>query len=292
MNENLALAKYTPVLLPMKRILNDHQFNCRGRFSRDECRELAGSIKRNGLDVPVQVRPIDHPEYDHQMVSGHRRFVAMDLNGETVIPAIIRTDLNHDDDARDANLRENIERLDLSLMQEAKALTFYFEKGYSDSQISARFNKSDGWVATRRRVIDMPFFVQQEVEKKTINSGHINQLWAFRHDPEKLSDMIRRVKEMVEKGERSTVLKKDANVVDFARAKKPKQVDLNAMLEVIARQFTRQLPDDEFFAHRLLAWTAGYISEAELYTSMELECNRLGLVFEPSPEIKKMLKGV
>ena len=72
-------------------------------------KELAQSIKNNGLLNPVIVRPKTNGRYE--MISGHRRLEAMKLNGETKIPATVK-ELSNDDAIIymvDSNIqRENI----------------------------------------------------------------------------------------------------------------------------------------------------------------------------------------
>ena len=286
--------KYVVTLLEMKRIFCDSDFNCRGRIDLATCYELAEDIKERGLDFPIHVRPYDKkPGFDFQIVSGHRRFTAFKINKAEVVPAVIRTDLGDEVDAREANLRENIQRTDLTLLQEAEAISFFVISGYNSNQIAKKLGKSTGWVEPRRRLMQLPEFVRTAANDGVVTQNHINQMWNYRDDPAKLSDMIRMIKERSEKGERAIVIKEDVKIVDFAKVRRPKPHEIEEFLMVVASNITNKLPDDqECFGHQVGSWTAGYASMVQVYCALRRECARLGLPFNPPADIKKIMDSI
>lgn len=285
-------ARYQVQPIKVARTKCDHSFNCRGRISRDDCVELARDIKENGLDFPIHVQPYSEGDYDFRIISGHRRFTAFQINGEDTIPAVVRVDLADEIEAREANLRENIQRSDLNIVQEADAISFFIVKGYNVTQVAEKIGKSNGWVEVRRRLVHLPEFVRRAAQEGTVNQGHINQLWKYRNDSEKMSELIRRIKEKAEQGERAIVIREEVQIEDFAKVRRPKPHELNDFLEVVAGMVTNKLDQPEYFAHRILSWCAGYISQAQLYVSLRRECERLGLPFTPPSDVKKILDGV
>lgn len=291
---SIDLSKYVVTPLEMKRIFCDSDFNCRGRIDLATCYELAEDIKERGLDFPIHVRPYTlKPGFDFQIVSGHRRFTAFKINKSEMVPAVVRTDLADEVNAREANLRENIQRTDLTILQEAEAISFFITAGYNVNQIAKKLGKTPGWVEPRRKLMHLPEFVRQAAADKVVNQNHINQMWAYRDQPEKLSEMIRTIKERSEKGERSIVIKEDVKIIDFAKVRRPKPHEIEEFLMVIASCITNKLPDElECFGHQVGSWAAGYSSLVQVYCALRKECARLGLAFNPPPDVKKIMDSI
>lgn len=291
---NFDMSRYTTTIIPLDRIFCDHEFNCRGRFSRSDCEGLKDSVADKGLEFPIHVqRYTENPEkYDYRIVSGHRRWTACKMLGWTEIPAIIREDLVDDVAAKDANLIENLQRTNLNMVQEADALSFYVMKGYSVNQIAERLNMSNGWVEVRRRLSRLPDFVRREAEKGIVNQNHIHQLWAHRDNPEKMSEMIRTLKERKEKGERVVVIKEDVKLEDFVRVRRPKPHEIQHFMVNFASMVTNKIEEDEHFAHRVMAWVMGHISEAQVWGALKRECARLNLPFTPPADVQRIFDNV
>lgn len=294
MSQTIDMSRYVVVPTPMKKIYLDHDFNCRGRIAKSECMDLARDIKENGLDFPIHVHPYTHPtnpEIEFRVVSGHCRFTAFEINGEDTIPAVVRYDLKSEEDVRGANLRENVQRRDLNVLQEADAIQWYVEKGYNSNQIANITGKSPGWVEIRRKVKQLPDVIQVAAREGTIKQTHINQLWENRGDHAKMMEMLRIIKERVEMGMKAVVIKEDIKLADFVAVRRPKPHEVESFMEVVANCVTNKLDQPEYFAHRTLAWAAGNISLLNVYVSLREECKRLGLPFNPPPDVKKILNG-
>ena len=109
-------------------------------------KELAESIKANGLLQPVLCRPVGKR---FELLAGERRFVAHQMLGETEIMAIV-ADLD-DDAALDATITENMQREDLTPLEEARGVASLLAwRGVDD--VAARLGKSQGWVRRRARL--------------------------------------------------------------------------------------------------------------------------------------------
>lgn len=288
----LDLSKYETQKIPTTEILCDPTFNCRGFVSPQSCLDLKNSIAEDGLDFPIQIQLWDKsPLHKYRIVSGHCRYTACRMLGWKEIPAIIRV-FKDEAEARSANLRENIQRRDLNLLQEAEAVSWFYTAGYNISQIAAKTGKSNGWVEVRRKLMHLPDMVKRAAEDKIITQSHINQLWEHRDNPEKLSTVLRTIKERAETGEKAIVVKEDVKLADFTKAKRPKPNEVNDFLNVLASNITFKIDQPEYFPARVLAWVMGNISPAQLYVSMKRECERLGLPFSPPPDIKKIFDGI
>lgn len=81
------------MIIPLEDIqeFKDHPFQVR---MDEDMLKLKDSITENGVLIPVLVRPNPSGK-GYEMVSGHRRLKASDLNGIKEIPAIVR-DLTDD----------------------------------------------------------------------------------------------------------------------------------------------------------------------------------------------------
>jgi len=59
-------------------------------YSTDKLQSLAESIKEQGVIVPILVRPIEHKDYDYEIIAGHNRVEGSKLAGNRNIPCMIR----------------------------------------------------------------------------------------------------------------------------------------------------------------------------------------------------------
>src|SRR6185295_6118043 len=109
--------------LPISEI-GPNPFQPRTRFADESLQELADSIKSSGVLQPVLVRKIGPGDY--QLVAGERRMRAAHLAGLVRVPAIVR-ELD-DRSTMEIALIENIQREDLSPIDEARAYQQLIEK--------------------------------------------------------------------------------------------------------------------------------------------------------------------
>jgi len=118
-------------------------------------RELAQSIKGHGLLQPVVCRdtsldgPMGYSER-YELLAGRRRFEAHKLLGAETILAIVR-DLS-DQDAIEVTVLENLQREDLTPIEEARGVASMMAGGHSLDAIADKMGKSRSWVARRASV--------------------------------------------------------------------------------------------------------------------------------------------
>ena len=103
--------------LPIDRIVRG-RYQPRQDLREDSLRELAESIRAQGIVQPVVVRPSDDGRYE--LIAGERRWRAAQLAGLSEVPAVIRA--ASDRAAIAMALIENIQREDLNPLEEALAL--------------------------------------------------------------------------------------------------------------------------------------------------------------------------
>ena len=120
--------------------------NPRRRFDEAFLKELAASIRTNGVLTPLLVRP---KEERLEIVFGEQRYRAAQIAESATVPVRIRE--MTDAQVLEAQLVENLQRRDVHPMEEAqgfKALLDLEEPKYSIELIAARTGKSPTFVTT------------------------------------------------------------------------------------------------------------------------------------------------
>ena len=159
------------VEIPIKDIRsNPHQ--PREYFDEEALRELAGSIKDHGIIEPIIVKK-SIKGYD--LVAGERRTKAAGIAGLETIPAIIR-DFT-DQQMMEIALIENIQREDLSPIEEAQAYKNYIDAtGLTQEEVANKFGKSRSYITNLLGLLSLPKYVQKEVINGTISMSHARVL--------------------------------------------------------------------------------------------------------------------
>jgi ParB/RepB/Spo0J family partition protein len=112
--------------------------------------KLAASIEAQGLMHAIVVRNSPYDNLRFELVSGERRWRAYQLKNWTMIPASIR-ELT-DAEAHDMTASENLNREDLSLIEEAESVQVLLDDGRSAKEVADRIGRSESWVLKRARL--------------------------------------------------------------------------------------------------------------------------------------------
>ena len=172
----------------------------RGRYQprvdmrQESLRELADSIRAQGLVQPIIVRPLGTPqvgaETRYEIVAGERRWRAAQLAGLDAIPALVRD--MPDRAAIAVGLIENMQREDLNPLEEAGALRRLVDEfEMTHAEAAGAVGRSRASVTNLMRLLELPDEVKQMVEARALNMGHARALLAL-EDPETLVDLARR----------------------------------------------------------------------------------------------------
>lgn len=121
------------------------------RKSLGDITELAESIRAKGIIEPIVGRPI--PD-GYEIVCGHRRAAAAKAAGLATVPVLVR-ELD-DDQVLDLQLAENIDRADLSPLEEAEAYALRLERGQSVQHVADRIGRTPAYVAQRLKLLELP----------------------------------------------------------------------------------------------------------------------------------------
>ena len=152
-------------------LLSESKTNPRRIFEDAALKELAASIRSQGVLSPLLVRPLT--EHGFEIVAGARRFRAAQMAESETVPVRI-VDLT-DAQALEAQLIENLQRKDVHPMEEAqgfRALLNLDEPKYTVEQIAAKMGKSPAYVTTRLKLTDLAPVVVEAFYAEEIGVGH------------------------------------------------------------------------------------------------------------------------
>lgn len=259
--------------IPISKIFNDTNFNCRGHITPLDVKDLADDIRDNGLQFPIAVQPrfdvtdLDE-EYDFRIIAGHRRYMAHKILGLETIPAMVRSGLT-EVEARLMNLSENLKRKELNIKQEAEAVRHLRMLLLTQEDIASKLGQSRTWVQIRLHLLRLPEEIQDEAAAGFLNQTHIRQLHAMK-DKDSQFDAVRKIKVAKEKGNGAVIIgKKPQEDPDKAKRQNPKAV--RDLMAIFASQGFHGL-------HlRCLAWTNGAITTRALFEDIRVEAVRAGI---------------
>ncbi len=155
----------------------------RKNFSENGLEELAKSIEQNGIIQPILVRPMSDGSY--QLIAGERRWRAARMAGLHEVPVTIRE--MSDEEASVFALIENLQREDLSPVEEAEGLKSLIESyGFTQEEAADRVGKSRTAVTNTLRLLKLPSPVLQILGEGKITAGHARALLGLDDEKEML----------------------------------------------------------------------------------------------------------
>lgn len=179
-----------------------NRFQPRIRFDEEKLEELAESIGKYGVIQPIVVRPIGNK---FEIIAGERRYKASKLANKSTIPAII-VNLS-DKDSEEIALLENIQRQQLSPIEEAVSYKRILDMGYiTQEQLAKKLGKSQSTIANKIRLLNLDDEVQSYLLNNKISERHARSLLRI-PDKEKQVAMLHRIVE-----ERLTVKQTDKEI--------------------------------------------------------------------------------
>jgi ParB family chromosome partitioning protein len=153
------------------------QYQPRIDMHEDSLRDLAESIRAQGVVQPIVVRAVGHSngETRYEIVAGERRWRAAQLAGLATVPALVR-DIP-DEAAVAVALIENIQRENLNPMEEARSLSLLvtrFEMTHAEA--AEAVGRSRAAVSNLLRLLDLPEAVSRLLESGALDMGHARAL--------------------------------------------------------------------------------------------------------------------
>lgn len=142
--------------------IDGNPYQTRGKIEEEELKELADSIRANGVIQPIVVRPGKDGRY--VLITGSRRTAASHLAGKTKIPAIVRH--VSDQQAAEMTIVENLQRQDLNCYEQATAFARLSQKfNLTQEQIGQRVGIDRSTVSNYMRLLKLPMDVQLMLQK-------------------------------------------------------------------------------------------------------------------------------
>ena len=278
---NQDISNYGVHLLQMSEIYSDNDFNCRGRIMPYDVAALAKDIEVNGLQFPISVQPKGDvsielpPGYNYRIVAGHRRHMAFKILKRNTIPAMVKRGLS-EVMARVYNLSENLQRSELNIMQEARALEKLKMLGLVQEQAAEAIGRTRSWVQVRYNLLELPDVIQEEAAAGIINQQQIKQIYGLKRisdDPTKVFEAqcaaVRKIKNALLNGEKGISVAKDPKHDPFKKKRRQKN-EIQDMIRHIGKEGS-----GFGLATRCLAWANGEINTAELFFDIKRECDKL-----------------
>lgn len=199
--------------LPIQAIQpNPHQ--PRRQMDAQQMDELAASIRELGLLQPVTVRMIGRNRYE--LIAGERRMRACERNGMTHIDAIVLP--ASDADSALMAMVENLQRESLHYLDEAQGYDAILRTcGMSQQALADRLGKSQGALANKLRLLQLPESARDLVRRYALSERHARALL-------RLPDEQRQVQAARGMAERKlTVREAEAYVDMLLRAPRPQR---------------------------------------------------------------------
>ncbi len=154
--------------IPLEKI-EANPFQPRNSFEENRLKELASSIKEQGIIQPITVRKLGFDKY--QLIAGERRYRAAKLAGISTIPTFIR--VANDQQMLEMALIENIHREDLNSLDIAISYQRLIEEcSVTQEQLSSRVGKDRSTITNYIRLLKLPPQVQLALKQDKISMGH------------------------------------------------------------------------------------------------------------------------
>lgn len=169
--------------------IRPNPYQPRRQFNKAALEELSESIKQYGVLQPINVRRISIGNYE--LVAGERRLRAATMAGLTEIPAII-ININDEDSAVIA-LIENLQREDLSYMEEAEGYhNLIKDHGFTQEELAQKIGKSQSTIANKIRLLRLPVMVKKMLSDNDLTERHARALLKL-HDEQLQLQVLKKV---------------------------------------------------------------------------------------------------
>jgi ParB family chromosome partitioning protein len=162
--------------VPVARIL-PNPAQPRLSYEEDSLTELADSIREHGVLQPILVRPVGS---QYELIAGERRWRASRMAQRESIPAIV---VEFDDEtALEVSIIENLQREDVTPLEEASMFRKMTDLGYSVRQLAQKIGKDKGYVENRIRLAEAPPEIRELVSVRKDTLSHAYELMKIRDE--------------------------------------------------------------------------------------------------------------
>jgi len=151
--------------------LVSNKFQPRKVFDEDSLQDLTNSIKERGIIQPIIVRKSADDSSKYEIIAGERRWLAAQKAGLHQVPVVI-TEVD-DLKSLEFAIVENVQRTDLSAIEEARGYQRLIEEfSYDQEKVAQFIGKSRSHIANFLRLLSLPEGVLKLIETKKLSPGH------------------------------------------------------------------------------------------------------------------------
>jgi len=152
--------------------IKPNRYQPRTHFDSEELKTLTESIRKEGVIMPILVRPSGD---GYELIAGERRWRASQAAGLQDIPAVVR-DVD-DLQALELAIIENEQRDDLTAIESARAYQRLMDEfAYTQQQVAERIDVSRVQVSNTIRLLQLPEPIQKMIENRELGMGHARPL--------------------------------------------------------------------------------------------------------------------
>ena len=170
----------TPTMAPVE-LLRPSPLQPRRRFDRESIEALTESILSKGVIQPLVVRPDSRNPGAFEIVAGERRWRAAQAAKIHEVPIVVLE--CSDREALEVGLVENIQRADLTPLEEAAGYRRLIDEfGHSQGELASVIGKSRSHVANTLRLLGLLDEVKAMVDDGRLSAGHARALLAADED--------------------------------------------------------------------------------------------------------------
>ena len=165
-----------------------NRFQPRLNFDEEGLKELSESIKEHGIIQPLVLRKLGDK---YEIIAGERRYKAASMAGLTTVPAVIK---NIDDNmAAEEAIVENVQRRNLTAIEEARSYKNLLDKGYlTQDGLAKKMGLSQSAISNKLRLLNLDDEVQQALLDEKISERHARTLLSIA-DKEAQKEWLHRI---------------------------------------------------------------------------------------------------
>ena len=168
-----------------------NRFQPRLVFEDASLNELAASIKQHGIIQPLVLRKMGEK---YEIVAGERRYKAARMAGLSSVPAVIS--LIDDKKSAEVAIAENVQRKELTAIEEAKSYKALLDQGYmSQEQLARKLGLSESAVANKLRLLTLAPEVQSAILEGKISERHARSLLVVKDNESQVKWLNRIIEE-------------------------------------------------------------------------------------------------
>lgn len=172
--------------------IKPNPFQARTEFNPQLIEELALSIQEKGVIQPISVNLVGK---DYILIAGERRWRATRKAGIDTIPAIVH-EVESDQDLMELSLIENIQRENLSPIEEAEGYRALIDVCFlTQEQVAQKVGKNRSTIANLLRLLNLSDEIQEYLRHGELQMGHARALLGLENEKDRIELAKRAVKE-------------------------------------------------------------------------------------------------